>query len=53
MAQSACANCDAPLEVLPCLVDGAWYALCKECLFETEFELVEAAAEDAPDFRVM
>ena len=41
MTQLTCATCNsAPLKP-PRLVAGAWYALCTECLFETEVEVVE------------
>jgi len=41
----ACASCDATPLKPPRLVGGAWYALCTECLFETEIEQVEGVVD--------
>lgn len=38
MSQIECATCGAESLRAPRMVDGAWFALCTECLFETEME---------------
>jgi hypothetical protein len=52
MQQLTCATCHASPLRPPRLVGGAWYALCTECLFETEIEAVAAEGVTAADFRV-
>jgi hypothetical protein len=41
MTQFTCATCDSASLKPPRMVAGAWYALCTECLFETEVEAVD------------
>ena len=51
MSQIECATCGAGILKAPRLVDGAWFALCTECLFETEMEPT-GAVEGAARYRV-
>jgi hypothetical protein len=44
MQSPSCATCGASSLKSPRLVDGSWYALCTECLFETEMESLGADA---------
>ena len=51
-----CATCECTIKRPPRLVAGAWYALCAECLYETEVEAIDPPlkmpADAAADFRV-
>ena len=49
MVQMNCATCKTSALKPPRLVAGAWFALCIECLYETE---VEASTEEDGSFRV-
>ncbi|MBL8381758.1 MAG: hypothetical protein JNM90_01695 [Burkholderiales bacterium] len=47
-----CATCNASRLRPPRLVGGAWYALCTECLYETEMEIVGGGAGPDTGFQV-
>ena len=51
-----CATCECTIKRPPRLVGGSWYALCAECLHETEVEAIDppstAQADAQADFRV-
>ena len=50
MSHLICATCKAEPLKPPRLVAGAWFALCTECLFETEVEFVDGGNDGG--FRV-
>ena len=52
MSHLICATCNAATLKPPRLVGGAWYALCTECLYETEVESVGDGAGLEAGFRV-
>lgn len=52
MSQLSCATCNSATLKPPRLVAGAWYALCTECLFETEVEAVDGADGQTTGFCV-
>ena len=52
MQQHSCATCGSDRLKAPRQVDGAWFALCTDCLFETEMEEVAASAGADAAFRV-
>jgi len=52
MPYLTCATCHAAPLKLPRQVDGAWYALCTECLFETEVEAISPDGVAEPGFQV-
>ena len=52
MTQLTCATCDSALLKPPRMVAGAWYALCTECLFETEVEAVDGVDGEKVGFCV-
>lgn len=49
MSDHVCASCDATTLKPPRMVGDSWYALCTECLFETEMEPIDGAVDE---FRV-
>jgi hypothetical protein len=52
MSQLTCATCNSATLKPPRLVAGAWYALCTECLFETEVEEVVGSDGEKAGFCV-
>ena len=52
MQHYECAVCSSAQLKAPRLVDGAWYALCVACLFETEMEHAQGEAPGEAVFRV-
>jgi hypothetical protein len=52
MSHLTCATCKASPLKLPRLVAGAWYALCTDCLYETEVEAADGMGGADAGFRV-
>ena len=52
MLHLVCATCDGSALRPPRLVGGAWYALCSQCLFETEVDAIGVTGAGDPKFRV-
>lgn len=52
MTHLTCATCNSATLKPPRLVAGAWYALCTECLFETEVEALDGAVGENAGFCV-
>lgn len=52
MSHLTCATCKAATLKPPRKLAGAWYALCTQCLFETEVEPVGSAPGKAAGFCV-
>jgi hypothetical protein len=52
MSHLTCATCKSAILKPPRMLAGAWYALCTQCLFETEVEPVGSAQGKASGFCV-
>lgn len=52
MQKLDCATCGSSPLRAPRLVGGVWYALCTQCLFETEVEALDGGDAAVTAFRV-